>query len=207
MNTKDRISLFLKGVNKITQEISQDDIASFIKELFKAWEKGNTIYIIGNGGSASTSVHFAADLNNVTDKIDNAPRLRAISLNENLSRVNALTNDKGWDSVYVEQLKNFFKKGDVVIAISVHGGSGRNRAGIWSQNLLAALQFARKNGGKALSFTGFDGGAMRDLCNVHINVPANSSPHVEGMHVVLHHLVCDALSKKIAEHQSDKKKA
>lgn len=191
------IDSFLKDVKDICDQISQKDIGLLIDYLFKAWWNQNTIFFIGNGGSASTSIHFAADLNNCTAKIEGVHPVRAMSLNENHSRISALTNDEGWANVYITQLKNFFKPGDVVVGISVHGGSGKDRAGIWSQNLLAALQYAKDNGGKALGFTGFDGGAMKTLCDVCVNVPKDSTPHVEGMHVVLHHLVFDQLTKRI----------
>lgn len=191
------ITLFLADIKSACDEISKEDLERFIDHLFKAWWNQSTIFFVGNGGSASTSIHFAADLNNCTAKIEGVPPMRALSLNENHSRLSALTNDEGWSNVYISQLKNFFKPGDVVVGISVHGGSGKDRAGIWSQNLLAALQYAKDNGGKALGFTGFDGGAMKTLCDVCVNVPKNSTPHVEGMHVVLHHLVFDQLTKRI----------
>lgn len=191
------IDTYLKEVAEICEEISQKDLDLFIDYLFKAWWNQNNIFFVGNGGSASTSIHFAADLNNCTTKIPGVHPVRALSLNENHSRISALTNDEGWSNVYLSQLKNFFKPGDVVVGISVHGGSGKDRAGVWSQNLLAALQYAKDNGGKALGFTGFDGGAMKTLCDVCVNVPKNSTPHVEGMHVVLHHLVFDELTKRI----------
>lgn len=121
-------------------------------------------------------------------------------MNENPSRLSALTNDEGWANVYVEQLKNFFQPGDVVVGISVHGGSGSDKAGTWSQNLLIALQFAKDQQGRALGFTGFDGGAMKTLCHVNVNVPIDSTPLVEGLHVVLHHLVVEELRERIAKH-------
>lgn len=193
------IDSFLKEVIDICKEISQKDIDIFIEFLFKAWWRQKTIFFVGNGGSASTSVHFASDLNNCTAKIEDVHPVRALSLNENLSRISALTNDEGWANVYVSQLKNFFEPGDVIVGISVHGGSGKDRAGVWSQNLLGALQFAKDNGGKALGLTGFDGGAMKTLCDVNINVPKNSTPLVEGMHVVLHHLIFDQLTQRITK--------
>ncbi|MDO8503268.1 MAG: SIS domain-containing protein [bacterium] len=197
INNVPAIDSFLQEIVEVCSKISRKDIELFIDYLFDAWWNQNNIFFIGNGGSASTSIHFAADLNNCTAKIPGVHAVRALSLNENPSRISALTNDEGWQNVYITQLKNFFKPGDVVVGISVHGGSGKDRAAIWSQNLLAALQYAKDNGGRALGFTGFDGGLMKTLCDVCVNVPQNSTPHVEGMHVVLHHLVFDQLTKRI----------
>lgn len=194
----DYIDSFLKGIVQICQNISQISIDQFIEHLFQAWFRNQTIFIIGNGGSASTASHFAADLNNCLSEIKSAHPIKSISLVDNVPRITALTNDRGWENVYTEQLKNYFQPGDLVIAISVHGGSGKDKAGLWSQNLLKALQFAKDNGGKALGMAGFDGGVMKSLCDSSIIVPFNTTPHVEGFHVVLHHLIYDQLPKKVA---------
>lgn len=192
------IDNFLRGVIEISQNISQKDIDAFIRLLFEAWLEKRTIFICGNGGSASTASHFTADLNNCLSDIEGAQMLKVICLNDNMARFSALTNDRGWENVYTEQLRNYFKPGDLVIGISVHGGSGKEKAGVWSQNLLKALQFAKDNGGKALGLSGFDGGAFKTVCDVNVIVPYNTTPHVEGFHMVLHHLVYDAIPKKIA---------
>jgi D-sedoheptulose 7-phosphate isomerase len=115
--------------------------------------------------------------------------LRAISLVDNIPLNSALINDEGWSEVFVQQLERMFDKGDVVIALSVHGGAGQDKAGAWSQNLLKAIDYVNKNGGKSIGLSGFDGGAMKTLCTCCITVPANSTPIVESFHVVLHHLI------------------
>lgn len=194
----DYLDKFLKGIRKICDQISQTDIDNFVNVLFRAWSDKQNIFLIGNGGSASTAMHFASDLNNAAYETKEAHPVKAISLVDNISRFSALVNDRGWNKVYTEQLNNFFQPGDVVIAISVHGGSGQDQAGTWSQNLLAALQYAKDNDGKALGLAGFDGGAMAKLCDICIVVPYNTTPHVEGFHLVLTHLISDTLSKKIA---------
>lgn len=194
----DYVESFLKGIIEICQKISQTDIDKFIEEIFQAWFNKQTIFVIGNGGSASTASHLAADLNNCLVDFEDVHPLRVISLVDNMTRFSALVNDKGWENVYTEQLKNYFRPGDLVIAISVHGGSGKDRAGAWSQNLLKALAYAKDNGGKALGLSGFDGGAMKTLCDVCVVVPYNTTPHVEGFHVVIHHLIYDHLPRKIA---------
>lgn len=188
---------YLDGVIKIANNISRYDIHLFINQLFKAWLERRTVFIIGNGGSSSTASHLTADLNNCLSDIEGALRLKVVCLNDNMTRFTALVNDRGWENVYTEQLINYFEPGDIVIGISVHGGAGKDKVGVWSQNLLKALQYAKDNGGKALGLTGFDGGAMKNLCDVCIVVPYNTTPHVEGFHVVLHHLFYDALPKKV----------
>ncbi len=180
----------------MAETIDRAAIDRAVEMLFAAWQRGNTIFTCGNGGSAGTATHFAADLFKCTIVADQ-PRMRVISLVDNIALVSALTNDDGWENVYTEQLKTLFSPGDVVVGISVHGGSGRDKAGLWSQNLLRALQYARDRGGYALGFSGFDGGAMRELADVCVVVPFNTTPHVESFHVVLHHLITFCLAEKI----------
>ena len=193
------VDTFLRGVEQICTDISREDINKLVEELYQAWERRSQIFLIGNGGSNASASHFAADLNNCTAKIEGVHPFRALCLGDNLTRVSALTNDEGWGRVYIAQLENFYQEGDVVLGISVHGGSGADRAGVWSQNLLSALQYAKDLGGRALGFTGFDGGAMKELCHVCINVPYNTTPHVEGFHSILTHLVSSELTRRIAQ--------
>lgn len=196
MKNQAYIEKYLRGIKKISDDISHDDIDRVIEHLFDAWKNEKTIFIFGNGGSAGTASHFAADLNKCTS-IDGKKRIKVMSLVDSIPWVSALTNDDGWDNVYVEQMKNFFKPGDVALALSVHGGSGQDKAGVWSQNLLKALQYAKDNRGTALGFSGFDGGAMKKMAHTCVVVPYDTTPHVESFHVVLHHLVTFCLVDKI----------
>lgn len=199
-SSKDKIEYvdkFLRGIIEICENVSQKNIDQFIRMIFQVWLERGTIFICGNGGSASTASHFTADLNNCLSDIAGAHMLKVICLNDNMARFSALVNDRGWENVYIEQLRNYFKPGDLVIGISVHGGSGKEKAGIWSQNLLKALQFSKDNGGKTLGLAGFDGGAFKSVCDVTVIVPFNTTPHVEGFHMVLHHLIYDAIPKKV----------
>lgn len=191
------IDLFLKGIGEICQKISHKDIDQTVEYLFKAWWGGNNIFIIGNGGSAASALHFAADLNNCTSKIANTQSVRSLSLVDNITRFSALVNDMGWENVYVEQLKNYWKSGDIVLAISVHGCTGKDQASAWSQNLIKALQFAKDNGGKTLGLAGFDGGLFKKICDVCIIIPYNTTPHVEGFYGIVHHLITERLTDKI----------
>ncbi len=193
------INNYFDEMKEIIDNISKDKINEVTESLFNAWKNGNKVFIVGNGGSASTATHFTCDLSKVTI-VNGKKRFKVMGLNDNIPLVSALTNDDGWSEIYVEQLKNHFEEGDVVIAFSVHGGSGKDKAGVWSQNLLKALQFAKDNNGTAIGFSGFDGGAMKDLADICVVVPFNSTPHVESFHLVLEHLITFCLLEKIKKH-------
>ncbi len=198
MRNDEFIKKYLKDLELVTKQISHEDIDRVIKLLRDAWENGRQIFLAGNGGSAATAAHFAGDLTKFAS-VEGKKRFRAMALTDNLPLLTAITNDLGWENAYVEQLKNFMNKGDVLIAISVHGGSGADKAGPWSQNLLKAAKFVKDNGGKVIGLAGFDGGVLKQIADACIVVPINSTPHVEGFHSVLAHLICARLRELIAE--------
>lgn len=192
-----RTEEYLSEVSKIVSDLDRDSIDRAIQILYEAWSDDKQVFVIGNGGSASSSTHFACDLNKwVSDEADR--KFRAFALVDNIPLMSALTNDNGWSDVYSEQLRNFYRKGDVLVAISVHGGSGSDKAGPWSQNLLKAVKYVKDNGGKVVGLSGFDGGVLKEAADACIVVPANSTPHVEGMHLVLTHLMAEQLRARIS---------
>ena len=192
-----RTDEYLSESQDILRKLDRGSIDKAIQILFEAWKNDSQVFVAGNGGSASTSTHFACDLNKwVSD--DAERKFRAFALVDNIPLMSALTNDNGWGEVYVEQLRNFFRKGDVLVAISVHGGSGSDKAGPWSQNLLKAVKYAKDHGGKVVGLAGFDGGVLRTAADACVIVPAESTPHVEGMHLVLTHLMSEQLKALIS---------
>jgi D-sedoheptulose 7-phosphate isomerase len=199
MKNKQQIEQYLREIKEISDNISREDIDEAIELLFDAWKNDNQVFICGNGGSAGTATHFMCDLFKVTI-VEGKKRFRAICLNDNIPLMTALINDNGFDNLFIEQLKNLFRKGDVLICLSVHGGSGKDKAGLWSQNLMKAIDYVKKHGGKTIGFSGFDGGAMKEAADVCVVVPFNSTPHVEAFHVVLQHLIAFRLKEKIKEY-------
>ena len=196
MKNEGFVKKFLNEFAEVAGRFSEDDINKAIEILFEAWKKGSKIFIIGNGGSASTATHFACDLAKTT-AVKGKKRFKVISLTDNVPLLTALTNDEGFASIFIEQLKNLLEEDDVVIAISVHGGAGQDKAGPWSQNLLAAIQYAKDNSAKTIGIAGFDGGAFKKMADACIVVPANSTPYVESWHLALEHLICGCLREKI----------
>ncbi len=177
-----------------------DKLDAAIDLLFEAWKEDRWVYIMGNGGSASSATHLAADLTKTITEKPGDRGLKAIALVDNIPMCSAFINDWGWDTLYENQLATYYVEGGVGIALSVHGGSGTDVAGQWSQNLLKGLQYIKDRGGKTIGFSGFDGGPMKDMVDVGIVVPVESTPLVEGYHVVLDHLVVFGLKERIYEY-------
>lgn len=191
---------FFSEMTRITQALPRDVVQKAIEILFTAWKGGHAVYAIGNGGSASTASHFACDLSKCT-MVPNRPRFKVMSLCDNQALVSAWTNDFGFGSVFTGQLAPWIQRGDVLVAYSVHGGSGDGDAGPWSQNLVKAVRLAKEHGASVIGFSGFGGGALAELSDACIVVPIASeplgTPLVESFHVVLHHLICTTLRQKI----------
>lgn len=172
-----------------------------IEILFEAWKNNSWVYIMGNGGSASTATHLASDLAKTVCDSPKDRGMKALALVDNIPLNSAMINDWGWSDIYENQLKTFYEERGVGIGISVHGGSGKDVAGQWSQNLLKGLQYIKDHGGKTIGLSGFDGGPMSHMVDAGIVVPVDSTPLVEGLHVVLHHLIVFGLKEKIHEYK------
>ena len=200
MSNGDFADRYLSELELTIQRIFRADIDEVIQVLFETWMKDKQVFLAGNGGSASTATHFACDLAKFTS-VKEKKRFRALALTDNVPLLSALTNDLGWENVYIEQLKNLMNEGDVFVVISVHGGSGADKAGPWSQNLLKAAKFVKENHGKVVGLAGFDGGVLKQVADACIVVPSNSTPQVEGFHVVLTHLISDRLREMITEYE------
>jgi len=198
MDNKEFIQGYLSEMNRVTKSMPVGAIDRAIELLFDVWQRGSQVFTCGNGGSASTATHLACDLSKTTI-VAGKKRFKAYCLNDNIPLMSALINDEGFDNLFYEQLQGRFGEGDVLICISVHGGSGKDKAGPWSQNLLKSIRYAKGKGGKTIGFSGFDGGMMKEIADVCVVVPANSTPHVESFHLALEHLICSCLHERIAE--------
>jgi D-sedoheptulose 7-phosphate isomerase len=196
------IESYLEDMKVIVDKLSKEKIDRVIELLFSAWKEGRTVFVIGNGGSASTATHFACDLAKCTI-VEGKRRFKIICLNDNIPLMSALVNDNGFDNLFSEQLKNLMQEKDFLVAFSVHGGSGKDKAGLWSQNLLKAMILAKEEyDATTIGFSGFDGGAMRELADACVVVPFNSTPQVESFHLALEHLICSCLKEKIEEYSA-----
>ena len=195
--TAEFVDTYLRESAEIALATSREDMARVIDLLFEAYRADRTIYTCGNGGSAANASHLACDIAKFT-WAEGKRRFRCVSLCDNAALISALTNDVGWSRIFLEQLDGRLAPGDVLVCLSVHGGSGADKAGPWSQNLVAAADFAKKRGARVVALVGYDGGALRQMADASVVVPRaasghTSTPHVEGFHEVYHHLICERL--------------
>ena len=188
---------FLEDLAQVALRIDPAEVSGAVDLLWDAWQRDAAVWSIGNGGSASTASHFAADLAKRT-VVEGRRRFRALSLADNPAWMTALVNDLGFQHLFSEPLRNLMRPNDVLVAFSVHGGQGADQAGEWSQNLLRAVDLARREfDARILAFVGFEGGPLRQRADVSVCVPVASTPLVESLHVALHHLVCEALRARV----------
>lgn len=175
---------------ELTSEINEEKILKVIKSIESTARNKGRVYTIGNGGSSSTAKHLAADLDKTVDrKID--LNINSTSLVSNEALLTAWTNDEGWDEVYKGQLQGKITENDVLIAISVHGGSGQ-----WSGNLVKAIEYANQQGAQTIGISGFDGGKFKSKCDTTIIVDRESTPLVESLHVLIHHMIVFGLKER-----------
>ena len=196
-STREFVEGYLRETAEIALATSSADLGRVIDVLFEAYRQDRTIYTCGNGGSAANASHLACDIAKFT-WVDGKRRFKCVSLCDNAALISALTNDVGFNRIFLEQLDGRIEPGDVLVCLSVHGGSGADKAGPWSQNLVSAADFAKKSGALVVAFVGYNGGALRTMADASVVVPPatsghTSTPHVEGFHEIYHHLVCERL--------------
>ena len=197
ITNREFIDQFLSQMKATVDRIDRDKVDQIIEAIYDTWRNGKRMYLMGNGGSASTASHLVNDFGKCT-ALPGKKRFKVIGLTDNPALITALVNDNGFDNLFSEQLLNFIEPGDALVGFSAHGGSGKDKAGLWSQNLLKAYLIAKEYGVKTIGFSGYDGGVMKDLCDLCVVVPIHNTQHVENFHLSLGHLICNRLIQKIA---------
>lgn len=158
-----------------------------VARLFTAWSERHQVFIMGNGGSAATALHMAADLSKNT-AVPGFPRLRAVSFNDNMALFSALGNDTAYDQVFREQVLTYVDAGDVVVAISASGNSS---------NVLNAVVAARELGATTIGMSGYYGGKLAEMVDIPIVVPNHSIEQIEDLHMMLEHMITASVRTSI----------
>lgn len=184
---KDRINSYIESLTETLNNLDISAIENCANILLEAYENENNIFICGNGGSAATASHFACDINKgVSYGLEK--RFKIIALTDNLATITAYSNDVGYDAIFLEQLKNFFNPGDVIIGIS---GSGN------SSNVLKAIEFVNENKGISIGWTGFGGGKLKEISHHSINANINDMQISEDIHMTLVHILMKITRKAL----------
>jgi len=181
-------SQYITSLQPVLEQLAGEDFDRAQSILLQARAAGRTIFIIGNGGSAATASHMANDLNKGAS-VPGQLRFRALALTDNVPLITAWANDTQYDRVFVEQMTNFLQPGDVLVAIS---GSGN------SPNVIAAIEWARRQGAATIGLTGGTGGRLHGLVDCCFVVPSDRMEQIEDMHLVLAHALCVSLRDRIA---------
>lgn len=181
------ILIYLNRLQETIKRLDKEEINKFINMLLDARDADKQIFIMGNGGSASTASHFCCDFNKGSSYGFNK-RFKFICLNDNVPGMMAYANDVSYDDVFVEQLKNFFNPGDYVIGIS---GSGN------SKNVLKAIEYANANGGITIGLTGFNGGKLKQICSHSVNMNVDDMQISEDLHMMMDHLSMKVITNQM----------
>lgn len=171
--------------SEILAKLNIDAIEAALLLLEECLEKGNTIYIFGNGGSSATASHFQNDFNKVISE-HTAKKFNFVCLNDNVPTVMAVANDIGFEEIFRFQMKGKVSCGDVVMAIS---GSGN------SPNVLRGVEYAKEQGCKVIGMTGYDGGKLMQLSDISLHAPVKSMQITEDIHMIFDHLMMSVFYK------------
>lgn len=197
MNNLDRIyrenpteiASFSKGycnyLITLLQKLDHKQLADCFQQMEEARQNGNTIFVIGNGGSASTASHIGNDFGLAVLKKTNKSvnkSYRVLALTDNMSVISAIGNDSTYNNIFLDQLKVHYCTGDKLIVISASGNS---------PNLVSATEWVKQQGGIVIGWLGFDGGKLKDMVDLPIVItsPKGEYAPVEDMHLIINHII------------------
>lgn len=180
---------YFEELRKVVTHLAPEGVDRIADELMRAYDAGRTVFLFGNGGSASLASHLACDLGKGTAYCNGGKRFRVLALTDNLPVLTAWANDASYEDVFAEQLRNFVAPDDVAFAVS---GSGN------SKNVLKSLEVARSAGATTVGITGFEGGKMKALCDVCVIVPSTDMQIIEDVHLAMAHSIFRIVHTRIA---------
>lgn len=174
-------------VSETLQHIDNESVTGLVKLLLKARAEERMIFIFGNGGSAATASHVTGDfLKGISYGLDKG--FRVVCLNDNISGMLAISNDLTFEDIFIEQLKIFLRKDDIVIGIS---GSGN------SANVLRAIEYANSLGAFTVAFCGYKGGKVKNIARHIIHVPIQDMEITEDIHIIIFHAIKQVMMKEL----------
>lgn len=169
-------------VAELTRELYDLDFIALEKiaaVIDKARQQDKTVFVMGNGGSASSSSHIATDLCK-TASAPGGKRIKAISLTDNVAFMTAISNDIAYENVFSRQLESYMGKGDVILLVSASGNS---------PNVVEAARYGKKRGATVISLVGFDGGKLKKMSDIFIHIKSWQYGVVEDAHMSIGHIL------------------
>ncbi len=152
--------------------------------IVSAFQNGNKVLFCGNGGSASDAQHLAAEFSGRFYKDRDA--LPAEALHCNTSYLTAVANDYSFDVIFSRLILGIGKPGDILVGLSTSGNS---------KNVVNAFEAAREKGMKTIAFTGANGGKLRDVADLLINIPSDDTPRIQEGHITIGHIICQLVEE------------
>ena len=181
----------LKESAKLKEKIAESNIAeikSIADLIIDACRNGGKVVLFGNGGSAADAQHIAAEL--VGKFLLKRQAFPALALNTNTSIMTAIANDYSYDEIFSRQVDALVVDKDVVIGISTSGNS---------QNVVDAIELAKRKGAKTIGLTGGDGGKLAEVAELILIVPSDSTPRIQEAHITIGHIICELVERELAE--------
>ncbi len=187
MNNSENLHTYFNKVIETIGKLDKQSVQSLLDALLSCYENGNTVFIFGNGGSGATASHIAGDfIKGVSYGLEK--RFKFICLNDNASALSAISNDLSYDDVFVEQLKNFIQKDDLVIGLS---GSGN------SINVVKTFEYAKKMHAKTVALCGYSGGKIKEIADISVHIPVNDMEVTEDLHLIVFHALKHMLTVQL----------
>ena len=180
-------NLDIISANFVSLKDASGMIENVAKICIEALSNGNKIILCGNGGSAADAQHIAAEL--VGRYKINRKAFNAIALTTDTSILTAIANDFGYDTIFERQVEGLGKSGDVLIGISTSGNS---------QNIILAIEKAKKLGIKTIALTGANDSKIKNLADYTINVPSTITNNIQEMHIAVGHILCEIIEKELS---------
>lgn len=179
MNKTNYVDQYLKMEKETLEALDKDEINAVLDAMMETYQAEGTIYVFGNGGSASTAPHMANDFNKgISEYVDR--KFRVCCLNDNAATMLAIANDINYEEIYRFQLLGRLQPKDLVIGIS---GSGN------SANVVNAVSYAKNQGVKTVGFCGFGGGRLKEIADYCFYVQLDNMKIVEDLHLMMNHLL------------------
>mgnify|MGYP006112443377 FL=1 len=191
VNIGEFASGYFKRLKNILDNININSINKLEEEFEDSRKNGNTIFVIGNGGSATTASSMANDIGfDIIKRTSIKDPFRILSLTDNNSIITAVGNDIGYENLFISQLKLHYRDGDKLLVISASGNS---------KNILLAADWVKERGGKIIGFLGFDGGKLLKIADlaIHIKTEEGEFGPVEDMHLIINHVLAHWFTEKL----------